>query len=64
MEVTFLAQIKQLNLKTLVSLDMQVRLILDAVGVKEEQAALMRSLADIEGDEVVSVTIKREKQEV
>jgi len=61
MEVTFLAQIKQLNLKTLVSLDMQVRLILDAVGVKEEQAALMRSLADIEGDEVVSVTIKREK---
>ena len=64
MEVTFLAQIKQLNLKALVSLDMQVRLILDAVGVKEEQAALMRSLADIEGDEVVSVTIKREKQEV
>jgi len=61
MEVTFLAQIKQLNLKTLVSLDMQVRLILDAVGVKEEQAALMRSLADIEGDEVVSVIIKREK---
>jgi len=61
MEVTFLAQIKQLNLKALVSLDMQVRLILDAVGVKEEQAALMRSLADIEGDEVVSVTIKREK---
>jgi len=61
MEVTFLAQIKQLNLKTLVSLDMQVRLILDAVGVKEEQAALMRSLADIEGDEVVNVTIKREK---
>jgi len=61
MEVTFLAQIKQLNLKTLVSLDMQVRLILDAVGIKEEQAALMRSLADIEGDEVVSVTIKREK---
>ena len=61
MEVTFLAQIKQLNLKTLVSLDMQVRLILDAVGLKEEQAALMRSLADIEGDEVVSVTIKREK---
>jgi len=61
MEVTFLAQIKQLNLKTLVSLDMQVRLILDAVGLKEEQAALMRSLADIEGDEVVSVIIKREK---
>ena len=61
MEVTFLAQIKQLNLKALVSLDMQVRLILDAVGVKEEQAALMRSLADMEGDEVVSVTIKREK---
>jgi len=61
MEVTFLAQIKQLNLKALVSLDMQVRLILDAVGVKEEQAALMRSLADIEGDEVVSVIIKREK---
>ena len=61
MEVTFLAQIKQLNLKALVSLDMQVRLILDAVGIKEEQAALMRSLADIEGDEVVSVTIKREK---
>ena len=61
MEVTFLAQIKQLNLKTLASLDMQVRLILDAVGIKEEQAALMRSLADIEGDEVVSVTIKREK---
>ena len=61
MEVTFLAQIKQLNLKALVSLDMQVRLILDAVGVKEEQAALMRSLADIEGNEVVSVTIKREK---
>ena len=61
MEVTFLAQIKQLNLKALVSLDMQVRLILDAVGLKEEQAALMRSLADIEGDEVVSITIKREK---
>ena len=61
MEVTFLAQIKQLNLKALVSLDMQVRLILDAVGVKEEQAALMRNLADIEGDEVVNVTIKREK---
>jgi len=61
MEVTFLAQIKQLNLKALVSLDMQVRLILDAVGLKEEQAALMRSLADIEGDEVVSVIIKREK---
>jgi len=61
MEIIFLAQIKQLNLKALVSLDMQVRLILDAVGVKEEQAALMRSLADIEGDEVVSVTIKREK---
>ena len=61
MEVTFLAQIKQLNLKTLVSLDMQVRLILDAVGLKEEQAALMRSLADIEGNEVVSVIIKREK---
>jgi len=61
MEIIFLAQIKQLNLKALVSLDMQVRLILDAVGIKEEQAALMRSLADIEGDEVVSVTIKREK---
>jgi len=61
MEVTFLAQIKQLNLKALVSLDMQVRLILDAVGVKEEQAGLMRSLADKEGDEVVSVIIKREK---
>ena len=61
MEIIFLAQIKQLNLKALVSLDMQVRLILDAVGVKEEQAALMRSLADIEGNEVVSVTIKREK---
>ena len=61
MEIIFLAQIKQLNLKALVSLDMQVRLILDAVGLKEEQAALMRSLADIEGDEVVNVTIKREK---
>ena len=61
MEVTFLAQIKQLNLKALVSLDMQVRLILDAVDTKEEQANIMRNLADIEGDEVVNVTIKREK---
>jgi len=64
MEVTFLAQIKQLNLKALVSLDMQVRLIIDAVGTKKEQSEILKNLADIEGDEVVSVTIKREKQEV
>ena len=61
MEVTFLAQIKQLNLKALVSLDMQVRLIIDAVGTKKEQSEILKSLADIEGNEVVSVTIKREK---
>ena len=64
MEVTFLAQIKQLNLKALVSLDMQVRLIIDAVGVREEQTEIMRSLADVEADEILSITIKRKKQEV
>ncbi|MDO9575363.1 MAG: hypothetical protein Q7J55_02410 [bacterium] len=61
MDITFLAQIKQLNLKALVSLDMQVRLTLDAVGVKEEQAEIMRSLADVGADEILKVTIKREK---
>lgn len=61
MYITFLAQLKQMNLKALVSLDMQVRLTLDAVGTKEEQAEIMRNLADVKADEILTVIINREK---
>jgi len=56
-KVAFDGIVRIFNKKSLVDGIAQIRLTIDAVGGIDEQKNLMKSLSDLEGDDVVKVVI-------
>jgi len=52
-KITFQGHLKDFNRRALKSLDNQIRLTIDCVGVDKEQIELMKQLADVKADEIL-----------
>ena len=59
-KITFQGHLKDFNRRALKSLDNQIRLTIDCVGVDKEQIELMKQLADVKADEILSINIVKQ----
>jgi len=58
MQIKFQGHLKDFNRRALKSLDNQIRLTIDCVGTDQEQVQLMKSLADVGADEILTFEVK------
>jgi len=59
-KIIFQGHLKDFNRRALKSLDNQIRLVIDCVGEDKEQIALMKQLADVRADEILSINIVKQ----